>query len=295
MSDLSIYFKFFTRLAELFEARFMRPLWQRYQAHEGNSFDALALFLDGYAFARQGAKPDFNHAAVDVVKELRNQGHMLTGESTPQKAWDIFRSCLQDQGLNPANNPLCPSGTGYNRRRTGSSETRGSSVLEFLRQMEEFGLSPNIVTLAKYSIREGQVKLCHRSICEINGIGPKIASLFLHDVASFYGVSPSEDRNLLQPIDVWIQRISEHLLQGELSKEKVAEWIVGQAIQSDVNPEAVNEGMWYFGSQIADSKYRMSKALSDLGYAKILLNEHIEAVRWEVSAWEHMQKGNEGS
>lgn len=291
MNNLHEYLKFFAGLAGVFEARFMRPLWHRYPAHHSDDFDALALFLDGYAFARQGAKPDFGHAAVDVVKELRNQEQTLTGESIPQKAWDMFRTRLEDQGLNPANSPLCPSGTIYNRRRTGSSLTHGSSVLEFLRGMAEFQLSPNIVSFAKYSIQMDKVGDGHSALCTINGIGSKIASLFLRDVARFYTVFPSKDRNLLQPVDVWILRISEHLLQDKLPKEEVADWILAQATRSNVNPEAVNEGMWYFGSEIADSKYRMSRALNDLGYAKALLDEHIEAVRREVLAWERTQEG----
>jgi hypothetical protein len=285
VNNLGDHFKFLASLGELFDARFMIPLWRRYPAHDSDSFDALALFLDGYAFARQGAKPDFNHAAVDVVKELKKQGPTLMGGSTPEKAWDMFRSYLKDEGLNYANSPLCPSGTGYNRRRTGLSQTHGVSALEFLGGMEKLGLSPNIITWAKYSIQMDQVRDYHTRLCEINGIGPKIASLFLRDVASFYGVFPSKDRNLLQPVDVWIQRISRYLLQNGLSKEEIAQWIVRQAIQSGVNPEAVNGGMWYFGSQIAGSKYRMEKALNDLAYAKALLEEHMEAIRQEALAW----------
>jgi len=291
MNDLSNHFKFFAGLAELFAARFLRPLWRRYPAHNSDDFDALALFLDGYGFARQGARPDFNHAAVDVVKALRNQGQMLTDQSTPQKAWDMFRSCLQGQRLNPANSPLCPLGTSY-ERKTGHSSTGGYSILEFLRQIEESNLPPNIVTLSKYSIQEDRVKLCHTKIGEINGIGPKIASLFLRDVATLSAVFPCKDRSLLQPVDVWIQRISSHLFQSELSKEITAGFIVKQAIESDVSPEAVNEGMWYFGSEIAGSEYRMSRALDDLGYGKALLHEHIEAIRQEVLAWEHIHEGN---
>jgi len=294
MNNLSDHFKFLTGLAELFEARFMKPLWRRYPAHDSDSFDALALFLDGYAFARQGAKPDFNHAAVDVIKELKKQGQMLADKNAPQIAWHMFCGYLQNQGLNLANCPLCPSGTNYDRRRTGLSQTHGKSVLEFVGGMEKLRLSSNIITWAKYSIQMDQVRDYHTRLCGINGIGPKIASLFLRDVASFYRVFPSKDRNLLQPVDVWIQRISNYLLQDKLSKEEIAKWIVRQAIQSGINPEAVDAGMWYFGSQIAGSNYRMAKALDDLAYAKALLEEHMEAIRQEALAWKQKQGLDDG-
>ena len=51
-------FKFLAGLAELFEARFMRPLWQRYPACDSDSFDALALFLDGYVLYRMSKALD---------------------------------------------------------------------------------------------------------------------------------------------------------------------------------------------------------------------------------------------
>ena len=53
---------------------------------------------------------------------------------------------------------------------------------------------------------------------------------------------------------------------------------------SNVLPEAINQGMWYFSSQIADSEYRLSEALDDFGYAKVLLQEYIEAIRQEATA-----------
>jgi len=289
MDNLSRYFKFLAGLADIFEARFMKPLWNRHPGYNSDSFDALALFLDGYAFARQGARPDYGHVAVDVVNELRNQRQTLTDESISQKAWDMFRNHLGDQGLNPSNSPLCPSGTYYNKRSTGSSLTHGSSVLEFLRSIAESNLPPNIISFAKYSIQIDEVAGGHSKLCEINGVASKIASLFLRDVARHYAIFPSKDRNLLQPVDIWIQRISEYLLQSKLSKKEVAAWILAQAIKNNVNPEAVNEGMWYFGSEIVDSNYRMSRALNDLGYAKALLDEHIEAVHQEVLVWEHTQ------
>jgi hypothetical protein len=208
----------------------------------------------------------------------------------------MFGKKLKNEDLNPANNPLCHKGFLYERKGEGkpyTTNTKQPSILEFIQGNGK--LEPtNIVTFTRESIGHEQVKICHGRLCEINGIGPKIASLFLRDVATFYEVFPSKGRDLLQPVDVWIRRVSEHLLQDELLREDRAGWIVRQAIQSGVNPEAVNGGMWYFGSQIAGSKYRMEKALDDLAYAKVLLEEHMEAIRQETLAWERKREVDDG-
>lgn len=285
------YFKFFAMLGDLFEARFLRPLWQRYPSRESDDWEAIGLFLDGYAFARQGARPDYSHVAVDVIKEFRRRGQPLTDEKTAHLAWNLFSSKLDDQKLNHANNPLCPYGKSYERKYKGKPDrtvTNKKSVIEFLADTVVNGLPPNIVVLARAGLELDQVEGVHSRIREINGIDSKIASLFLRDVAIFYDVSRLKDRYLLQPVDIWVRRTYEELMQQQNTSEedtdKIRKWILQESLQVDVRPEAVNEGIWYFSSQVAGSKYRMSKALNDLGYAEALLNEYIEAVRREVRA-----------
>lgn len=288
MTNIGEHFYFFAELADLFKARFMMPLWVRYPARDSDSFDALCLFLDGYAFARQGAKPDFAHVAIDVVNELKTQARSLIATGTPPLVWKMFCTRLQYKDLNEANNPLCPVGTNYTRK-TGQSKTYGDSVFEFLRSLDDNHIAPNIVSFARNSIQLDMVRDAHRSLCEINGVGAKIASLFLRDVAEFYAVFPSTERNLLQPVDVWIKRIMSYLCNHDLSNEEVQELIIKQAFINNICPETVNGGMWYFGSEIADSQYRMQRALDDLGYAKVLIKKHIDAVREELLAWERKQ------
>jgi|GEM_PF-562328 len=282
------YFKFFATLGDLFEARFLRPLWNKYPSRESDDWEAVGLFLQGYASERQGARPDFRHVAVDVIEELRCQGQLLTNKNTTQLAWDIFCRHLKGQGLNHANNPLCPQGISY-ERKTGPAITYNKSIMDFLYDISMTGLQPNIVSLAKTGLELDLVDGVHGKIQEINGIGPKIASLFLRDVALFYNLTPSKDRHLLQPVDTWIQRMFEQLTQQRSTSvqdtEKIQRWMLQESVRCDVRPEAVNEGTWYFSSQVADSEYRMSKALNDLGYAETLLNEYIEAVHQEVRAW----------
>ena len=290
-NGFSTYFRFLAQLGSLFEARFLRPLWQKYPSRETDDWEAIGIFLTGYAFERQGAKPDYHHVATDVINELAHQWRPLTDVSTAQLAWDLFCDYSDEAKLNYANNPLCPQATSYTRK-TASATTYNKSVIEFLHKLSRSGLPPNIIVFAKTGLQLDRTRDVHRAIQEINGIGPKIASLFLRDVAVMYNVFPAKDRHLLQPVDVWVKRTFKKLTRykngNEQDIETVQRWILEEATREGVRAEVVNEGMWYFSSQIADSDYRLSKALNDLGYARVLLEEHIEAIRQEVTAGEKL-------
>ncbi len=280
-------FRFFAQLGTLFEARFLRPLWQKYPSPETDDWEAIGIFLAGYAFERQGAKPDYRHVATDVISELARQRCPLTHANTVQLAWGLFRDYSGETKLNYANNPLCPQATSYTRK-TGPATTCNKSFIEFLHDISRSGLPPNIVVFAKTGLQLDHTRDVHNAIQEINGIGPKIASLFLRDVAVIYNVFPTKDRHLLQPVDVWVKRAFEKITRYKSGNsqdiETVQRGILEEATKAGERAEAVNAGMWYFSSQIADSDYRLSKALGDLGYAGVLLEEYIEAIRQEATA-----------
>lgn len=280
----SQFFRFFAQLGSLFEARFLKPLWERYPSRDTDDWEAVGIFLSGYAFERQGAKPDYHHVAADTVRRLAGEGCSLTDETTAKKVWDTFSKTSGGAKLNFANNPLCPQAT-YYTRKTGSTLTYSKSLIEFLHDLTEVGLPANIISFAKTGLQLDRTRDVHRGIQDINGIGSKIASLFLRDVAVIYNTFPAKDRYLLQPVDVWVKRVFDKLTDNEShDTETIQQGIVDVATRIDVLPEAVNQGMWYFSSQVADSDYRLSKALSDLSYARALLQEYIRAVNREVTA-----------
>lgn len=87
MKDISTILRFLARLGDLYEARFLKPLWNRYPDRESDDWDALTLFLEGYAFARQGIPNDFIHAAWDAIQQLRESGVTLANRNAATKAW----------------------------------------------------------------------------------------------------------------------------------------------------------------------------------------------------------------
>jgi hypothetical protein len=108
----------------------------------------------------------------------------------------------------------------------------------------------------------------------INGVGAKIASLFLRDVALVYGIEPQKSRELLQPIDVWVKRYV-YRWAGKMSDAKCAKWIVENCRLAGASPEKVNAGMWYFGALIAGDERTLMR----------LLEEGVASVKKETEAY----------
>ena len=83
-------------------------------------------------------------------------------------------------------------------------------------------------------------------LTSIRGIGAKIASLFLRDLAVWFDLTPNVDRWYMQPVDVWVRRTVKLLSGSNMSDEEIAKWIV----RNSENPERANQGIWYFASQV---------------------------------------------
>jgi len=126
----------------------------------------------------------------------------------------------------------------------------------------------------------------------VNGVGPKIASLFLRDVVLRRGSYSGADRELLQPVDIWVQRAAASLWFGGVvpSFDVVARRIVTECANDGVNPELVNAGMWYFGAQVARSDRLLDTATRDAAVFDQLLDDYIDALRSVVTAYEQADK-----
>ena len=130
----------------------------------------------------------------------------------------------------------------------------------------------------------GHVRSAFQRVDLVRGIGPKIASFFLlRDLAVWFKIEPLQDRQLLQPIDVWVRRCAALLNNGAtaLTDQQTAQWICGNSVA----PEAANQGLWYFASQIAASEVKMRRALADEQYASELVEGYVDQLRGAVTAW----------
>jgi len=182
--------------------------------------------------------------------------------------WARFERQVKEQGKNPLHNPL------FHERQSCSC------VIDVLRDGNRLH---NVVLDTKSKLQHGEVEEAYLFLREIRGVGPKIASFFLRDVALRYGIEPPTQRGLLQPIDVWIRRFVRSLDQKvPLRDSAVQEWVVDHSEY----PELANAGMWYFGARIAPQKLIYNRALSDPRYARTLAQRFAERMARAVAAWE---------
>ncbi len=189
-------------LADIYRVYLLAPTVEECTGFETDPWSSLKFFLLGYAFERQGRSPDYAPAAADTIDELR--GSKLDAQ-TVQEAWAIFSQKLGNSSLNPALNPMCPKGTqfrwGY-KGETRNCLTHKVSAVEFAASH----LNGQCLTAwARAEIEADRVAEAHRMIRMINGIDVKVASFFLRDIATIYGLAPSKDRHLLMPVDTWIR------------------------------------------------------------------------------------------
>ena len=92
---------FLTHISELYMARYQLPLWKKYPNHLHDFIDGMCIFLEGYAFERQGRNPSFSHAAVDVIKDAK-----ATNRKFAEVVWNLFSHQFGGDGLNRKVNPI---------------------------------------------------------------------------------------------------------------------------------------------------------------------------------------------
>jgi len=288
------WLRFFENISCFFREFFLFPLWNKYDNHPNDIWDSLTIFLEGYAFERQGRNASYFHAAVDALFKYKNKHNDTMDKSTAKDIWRHFSKSFNNQKLNEQNNPLCPHGTNYSKKYNEQSRnytTSKRSIMEVVfsdivpRRSTFTNHFKNIIT------KENDVQNAHKLLKSIQGISNKIASFYLRDLAFVMNIDLEniESRHLLQPIDTWLartiisldgdrflhlqERINKRNLR-ERDKVDLAKWIVKNSNQTQVNPKLVNMGIWFFGSQIAASEYRLNEALRDINYAKTLANEY---------------------
>ena len=248
------------------------PVWAQCPMWQDDPWDSMRLFLLGYAFEHQGRAQDFGPAAADAIAGLRQR---TSGPNPAIEVWNAFSGKLKNRGLNCAVNPLCPRGTSYTRKGT-KLRTGQLSVVEFA--TEALNGQP-LVAWARDRLREGAIRDAHGSLSQVNGIGPKIASLFLRDVAVRLNLPlrNSSGRELLQPIDVWVRLVARKLSgEPKLNDPGCAEYLASKLKR----PERLNQGIWYFCTRVADSsRYVVEKVLRDEGAFLSRVQEHLGSLR----------------
>lgn len=263
MNNIQQWLQLFQDVSCFYRQMLMIPLWNKYPDYKKNVVDSLAIFLEGYAFERQGRRPDYFHVAVDSLIHCSNA-------LTPICVWNNFKQLLNNQRLNHRNNPLYPSNNPDNIQNINNK----MSVIEVLSSFQKpVTLSQNIYNLIK--LNKNMIQ-SFNFLKTIRGIGNKIASFYLRDLVVVLNLNLSniQNRVLLQPIDIWVERTVTYLAGNQnMNKTQVANWIVTNSLQYNLNPEYINMGIWFYCSLIANSEYRLSQSLQNVNVAHSLVKD----------------------
>jgi len=249
----------FAALGELYQTDDLDPTWDRYPEALSNRAQSLAVFLDGYAFERAGRAPKYSETAVKVVAP-RNPEDL---DST--SIWHDFCGEFGGKGINPKVNPLAPKGTEF-RHKGATHHTVGISVIELDKTLEK--------PLAKWVVDNlpNTPQIVHDRLREVSGVGEKIASFFMRDVACRFNVFPirAEDRRLLQPVDIWVERAATCL--GAPAGE-AADFLVRCSGTDGNRPERVNQGIWLFGAEVVRSQETLKRFLCTISGKDEVVND----------------------
>jgi len=147
------------------------------------------------------------------------------------------------------------------RERIGKGKVGKARDVEMIVSALQFiGALPNknIVAYSVGEIRGGRLQLHYKQLQRseettgIRQVGPKVAALYLRDVASLFQLANSVDDSsafCLQPVDTWVQQIAEKLkiVDKDADKQTTQRAIVKWCHEQRIPPIRFNLGAWYMG------------------------------------------------
>jgi hypothetical protein len=195
--------------------------------------------LENYAYARQGAARAYPIIAKQAIDRVFAGTLEIATIHQAEKVWrtyqEIAKKHFNQLKTNPGHNPLNSSG----------------GVLVALAKGQIGNLAKHIKTL----IKEEKTGEAHALISSIRGVGPKIASLYLRDIAHLSELDENQikDQFYLQPMDTWLDQTLSIIAGNEVHDklENKQRTIVELCHRAGCSPIAFNQGAWVLGSRIA--------------------------------------------
>jgi hypothetical protein len=236
-----------------------------------NNYIALECFLENYAYERQGRAQAYPEIAKQTIKKVF-QGRLETVSSNQSvKAWAIYSE-------------IAPRD--YNGLRTNPSHNPMNSDNGVLTAMARQRIS-NIANHVRVLIKDGNTKTAHTFIDDIRGIGTKIASFYLRDIAYWGGLDESQirDQFYLQPLDTWLDQTYSILMKPKkrATLEEKQKTLVELCEQAGCSPIAFNQGAWIVGSQIAGEYGTFKKIAFGEAESKKSIKSYLEEQRSFIS------------
>jgi len=235
-----------------------------------DNYQALVCFFRHYAYERQGAAPAYSKIALKVLKNKFDHSPRSLALVDAVEVWkdyqEIARKEFNNLKVNKTHNPM----------RSDSGLIRVMANIHIV----------NLATHVKSLIQNKQTTEAHKLVTSIRGIGTKIASLYLRDIA-YLGKLPEkeiEDQHYLQPVDTWIEQTLSIIFRNAKPKalKKRQEIIVTLCDAAKVSPISFSQGAWMLGSQVAGD-YATFQQLATGQNARAIIEEHVRERKRYVS------------
>ena len=239
------------------------------------NYIALEFFLDHFAYERRvkvEAYPAIAKRTLKAVFKDRLENIQLI-QTDAKQVWERYEQIaaeefeLERNKLNWRLNPMFSDG----------------GVLTKMANAENKGIL-NIANYVKALIEDEKTSKAYSFIISIRGIGPKIASFYLRDIAYLGKIDEKEIKEpfYLQPLDTWLNQALSIMkkekvnLKTNKERQDAQKMIVKLCKQADCSPIAFNQGAWFAGSQIAGERSKFKEIA--LGDTKIV-EDYVEKQR----------------
>lgn len=247
--------------AELYQKRILtNPIF----SHQfEDNYQALICFVRNYAYERQGAAAAYPKIAEAAI-ENRFKDHItsitrIDAKEVWNKCEDIAKTKFNGLKLNANHNPM-------------------RFVDGVLTIMADQNIS-NLAVYVKDLIKKKQTQKAHELIDSIRGIGTKIASFYLRDIAFLAKIPEDEiaDQYWLQPVDTWISQTIAIVFGNDIPKSLIGKQqrIIELWKTARTSPIAFNQGAWILGSEITGD-FQTFQQLAKGENAKSIIMKYIE-------------------
>jgi hypothetical protein len=206
-------------------------------------YGCLTAIYAHYAFARRGRdRFDLSEIAVEALRRTCNEedfGQFLALEHA-ESLWETFVEVCRERGRKPL-------------EQLNSGVVAG--MAELAQEIYQLDGSGSIAGwVAKGVWQTGRLEPQFLRMVDVRGIGPKITSLFLRDMALLFNLEEHldhADRLYVQPIDKWIRCIAPYVID-EPNADDLADWILAgklakYARRAGVSGIRFNMGATWYG------------------------------------------------
>ena len=240
---------------------------------------ALICFLKAYAYERQGAAPAYPKIAVKCIEQMFNRRKNrpnVPPDTEAEEAWKEYAE-IAVRDFNLANNK---ERTIKINQMRNPLNTNGGILSKMASEKMASEHVTNIAVFVRDSIKCGNTKTAYDFIKSIRGVGAKISSFYLRDVACLANIDENkiDQLHLLQPIDTWIEQALHILINSSTNQklEQKQKAILQLCKNAKVSSCSFNQGAWFFGSQIAKEFDTFKAAINDISKARNLLEDHMD-------------------